>query len=707
MSLLRQLRLTVILVTLASFTGSFAISLLSARSYLEQQLHSKNIDSANSLAHSISQLSKDTVTIGLQIGALFDSGQYEAISITSPDGRVIAERMRDRKVSTVPEWFIDLFPISAEAGVAQISDGWMHFGVIRVAANAQLAHQALWDQTGTLLIWFLAAGIFCGLIGILILQRIKKPLAAMVEQAEAITERRFLTISNSRIPELRIIAHATNDMIRRLHNRAIEEASRMEGLRKLINYDPVTGLANRAHFMNRFLEILDGKEGEGAAQNGNGKDTAHGKDSEDMAPSQGAEDAVLIDEGEDTGPGDNDRDTPPSENDKDIAAITKMKPARGVLFLVRINNLDEINQKLGRDGTNNLLREVGRLIGNSAGRACDSTALDPLAARLNGSDFVLVIPDIDDAGQIANQLAMELAVLSSKIDREITDLYHIGAVRYQSGDKLGELLGNADIALTTAERTGINAWHIIAAQPDQLPAPVVNIGDWRNIFSDALAEDRFKLVLYPVVGPTGAPLHQEGFVRMQAQHDGGWLDANDFVNIAARLNLTGPLDLAVIRHGLETLQSSTGELAINLSIETIADWDFRNKLAELLRQYPNLCQRLWVEVPEYGAYRKFEAFRDFCHTFKELGCRIGIEHFGHHFAELRELTGIGLDYIKVDASFVHGIHQNRNNQKFLKGLCRRARSICVITIAGGVQTEAERKALIKLGFDGATGPGVK
>lgn len=705
MSLLRQLRLTVILVTLASFTGSFAISLLSARSYLELQLHQKNIDSANSLAHSISQLSKDTVTIGLQIGALFDSGQYEAISITSPDGRVIVERVRDRKDGAVPEWFIDLFPVSAEAGIAQISDGWMHFGIIKVAANAQFAYQALWDQTGTLLIWFLAAGTFCGLIGILILQRIKKPLAAMVEQAEAITERRFLTISDSRIPELRTIAHATNDMIRRLHNRAIEEASRMESVRKLINYDPVTGLANRAHFMNRFLEILDGKEDEGATTDGNGKDIVPGN--ENMAMNQDVEDAALIQDDKDAGPGDIEGNTVPSVDDKDIVAAAKTKRAQGVLFLVRINNLEEINQKLGRDGTNNLLREAGRLIGNIAGRACDSTVSDPLAARLNGSDFVLVIPDIDDTSQIVNQLAMELAVLSSKVDREITDLYHIGAVRYQGGDKLGELLGNADLALTTAERTGINAWHLIVAQPDQLPAPVVNIGDWRNIFSDALAEDRFKLVLYPVIGPTGAPLHQEAFVRMQAQHDGGWLDASDFVNIAARLNLTGPLDLAVIRHGLETLQSLTGELAINLSVETIADWDFRNKLAELLRQCPNLCQRLWIEVPEYGAYRKFEAFRDFCCTFKELGCRIGIERFGHHFAELRELTGLGLDYIKVDASFVHGIHQNRSNQKFLKGLCRRAHSIRIITIADGVQTEAERQALIKLGLDGVTGPGVK
>ncbi len=258
MSLSRQLWLTVILVTLTSFTGGFAISLLSTQSYLEQQLHRKNIDSANSLAHSISQLSKDPVTIGLQIAALFDSGQYETISITSPDGRVITERVQDRVDITVPEWFIDLFPIHAEPGQAQISDSWMHFGVIKVASQSRLAHRALWDQAETLLLWFLAAGLFCGLIGMLMLQRIKKPLSTMVEQAEAITERRFLTISEPRIPELRSIARATNDMIRRLHNRAIEETSRLEALHKQINYDPVTGLANREYFMNRFVEIVGG-----------------------------------------------------------------------------------------------------------------------------------------------------------------------------------------------------------------------------------------------------------------------------------------------------------------------------------------------------------------------------------------------------------------------------------------------------------------
>ncbi len=260
MSLFRQLWLTIILVTLISFSGSFAVSLLSTRSYLEQQLHRKNVDSANSLAHSISRLSKDPATVGLQIDAFFNSGQYETISITAPDGTVITERVAGPVETGVPAWFVDLLPISAPAGQAQIPDSWMHFGVIKVVSSIGLAHQALWEQTETLLPWFLAAGILCGFIGMLILQRINKPVGAMVAQAEAITERRFLTVSEPRIAELRSIARAMNDLVRRLHNRTLEEALRLDVFQQQINHDPITGLATREYFMSRFGALLEPEE---------------------------------------------------------------------------------------------------------------------------------------------------------------------------------------------------------------------------------------------------------------------------------------------------------------------------------------------------------------------------------------------------------------------------------------------------------------
>jgi EAL domain-containing protein (putative c-di-GMP-specific phosphodiesterase class I)/GGDEF domain-containing protein len=658
MSLFRQLWLAVILITLTSFSGSFAISILSTQSYLERQLHRKNLESANSLALSISQLSKDPATIGVQIAALFDSGQYESISITSPDGKVIAERVRERIDTAVPEWFSDLFPINAEAGRAQISDNRMHFGVIKVVSHDRLAQQALWDQTGTMIIWYLMASIVSGLIGMLILRAIKQPIAVMVDQAKAITERHFLTISEPRIAELRSIARATNDLVRRLHNRAIEEALHLEALNRRMNHDPVTGLANRARFMDLLREAVDG------------------------------ENTVRSEEPEEKIAG----ETPAGE----------ASGKNGFLFLIRIGNLEEINQKLGRGSTNGLLRQVGAIM-----ESVSAGVPDRVIGRLNGPDFALVIPNADDAVQLLNRLAVELTALLSQTGGDLVGFYHIGAVRYEHGEKPHEILASADTALATAQATAINTWHISNPPPASPPLPAASIGDWRHIFSDAVTEDRFKLVLYPVIDRVGTLLHQEAVVRMQALRNGGWLAASDFIPIASRLNLTGPLDLAVIRRALEYLQSSTGELAINVSAETISDWNFRNKLAELLSQKSDLCRRLWIEVPEYGVFRNFEAFRDFCHTCKDLGCRVGAEHFGRHVSELQKLADLGLDYIKVDASFTRGINQSKDNQKLLKALCNLSHTIGILVIALGVQNEAEWKALIKFGFDGVTGPAIE
>ncbi len=375
------------------------------------------------------------------------------------------------------------------------------------------------------------------------------------------------------------------------------------------------------------------------------------------------------------------------------------------LFLIRLHGLEKINQTLGYRQANSFLRQIGDLVSKIAGDR-GGEASGHLAARLNGSDFALIAPHIEDAAEFANRLMGELAALSSRLGCDSTNLYHIGAVYFQTADTLGELLASADSALAVAERRGVQC---LACQQSSVRRQACSryqqLARYFSAGHSPMTASSWSSI------PWLAPLARHCTTKpscacKRRPMEGGWRQAISSPP-RSRLNLTGPLDLAVMRHALQMLESSTGDLAINLCIESVSERADRDKLGDLLRQHPELCSRLWVEVPEDGAFRNFDALQDFCRGFQELGCRTGIEHFGHHQGEFGRLTGLGLHYLKIDASFVHGINQNRSNQKFLKGLCNLARGNGIMVIAGGVQNEAELKTLTKLGVKGFTGPGVK
>ena len=143
MSLMRQLWLAVVISAMLAFIGSLLISVWSAQAYLSQQLDRKNIDAANSLALSMTQLDKDKAIIDLQIAALFDSGNYQMISVSDPLGRVISRRTQVDMDTEVPRWFVSLFAIKSNPGVAEISASRDKYGSVEVISHNQFAYRAL------------------------------------------------------------------------------------------------------------------------------------------------------------------------------------------------------------------------------------------------------------------------------------------------------------------------------------------------------------------------------------------------------------------------------------------------------------------------------------------------------------------------------------------------------------------------------------
>ena len=634
MSLFRQLWLAVIASTLIAFTGSFVVSMLTARHYLEQQLAIKNNDNASSLALSMSQLDKDPVTIELQVAAIFDSGQYAAVRLIDPEGKVMIEKTSQPGLSDTPAWFSQLFPISSQGGLAQVSSGWNQFGTVELISHNQFAYRELWNGGLKLLGWFIIGGGLMGLLGMHWLRRIKQPLDAVVGQAQAISERRFLSIPEPSTPELKSVASAMNTMVGRLKAMFAEEAGRLEKLRREATLDGLTGLSNRSFFLNQLGAALS---------------------DDDAAPS-------------------------------------------GSLLILRLADLAGINRRAGRERTDKLLRHLADTFTRLAADKPRAAA-----ARLNGADFALLLPGIVDPAPATEAL---LATLRSLKDTEMIEGERVGYVAsgiYLHGQSIGSLLSRVDTALATAEsQSGLGCCQ--AEANGELGA--VSNAEWKTLLEGAIQTQRLRLIEFPVANSCGHLLHIECPLRLQACENGEWLAAGSFMPMAARLSLTTELDLAAARLALERIAAGAAAVAVNLSGESIVDAGFRQRLFALIAGCKDLAPRLWLEVSEVGAFHHFDAFQIFCNTLRPLGCRLGIEHFGRQFKEIGHLQDIGLDYLKVDGSFIRAIDSQTGNQAFLKGLCNIAHNIGLTVIAEGVQTSEELAALPDLGFDGATGPAV-
>lgn len=265
MSLIRQIWSLLLGTVFIAFVGSFFVWMASSRIYLETQLAVKNSDNAQALALTLSQQHGDPALMELAVAAQFDTGYYRSIRLTGANGKLLIDRSapEDTAGRYVPAWFVRLTPIASAPGVAQVSDGWRSLGTLEVVSHSSFAHIQLWKgslQTGMLL---LIVGVIAGGLGTWGVRRLQRPLQATAEQAQALMERRFITVKEPKVPELARLTRAMNAVVERLRAVFDEQATQVEALRVQAYCDPLTGLSHRRHFLSQFGAELTRHEGSG------------------------------------------------------------------------------------------------------------------------------------------------------------------------------------------------------------------------------------------------------------------------------------------------------------------------------------------------------------------------------------------------------------------------------------------------------------
>lgn len=197
----------------------------------------------------------------------------------------------------------------------------------------------------------------------------------------------------------------------------------------------------------------------------------------------------------------------------------------------------------------------------------------------------------------------------------------------------------------------------------------------------------------------GVIAFQEGLIRI-LDDTGRVIPARDFLSVVETQELGRRIDCIALDLGLNTLRDVPDlRLSINMSARSIGYPAWVQTLRKALDDDPNLGERLILEITEGSAMLMPDLVTVFMDDLQKDGITFGLDDFGAGFTSFRYLRDFFFDMLKIDGQFIHGVHDNPDNQVLTHALISIARQFDMFTVAEAVESAEDAAFLIDAGID--------
>jgi len=262
-----------------------------------------------------------------------------------------------------------------------------------------------------------------------------------------------------------------------------------------------------------------------------------------------------------------------------------------------------------------------------------------------------------------------------------------------------DIMRRADVALLEAKRLGRDCfvpYHNSEQQQRDRRRDVVITKQVQQ----ALKNDQRLLAYQPIVRATDGKISFYECLLRMVDEDGALVPAGVFVPVIERMGLIRTVDRRVLAMAVEELTRSLDVvLAINASALTTSDRPWLRLLVALLKNRPDLAERLIVEITETVALHDLDETARFVAAVRALGCRVALDDFGAGYTSFRHLKALAVDIVKIDGSFVHNLSHDLDNQLFIRTLLSLAEGFRLQTVAECVETAEDASYLIEQGVE--------
>ena len=146
-----------------------------------------------------------------------------------------------------------------------------------------------------------------------------------------------------------------------------------------------------------------------------------------------------------------------------------------------------------------------------------------------------------------------------------------------------------------------------------------------------------------------------------------------------------------------------GKLAINVSAVQMEDPDIVGRLLEIVHEAGLDPERFELELTESSMMADPERAVEVMELLSAAGFGLSIDDFGTGYSSLAYLKRFAADQIKIDISFVRNMLTDADDHTIVTTIIAMARSLGLQTTAEGVEESGQAEALLALGCDFAQG----
>jgi diguanylate cyclase (GGDEF)-like protein len=144
-------------------------------------------------------------------------------------------------------------------------------------------------------------------------------------------------------------------------------------------------------------------------------------------------------------------------------------------------------------------------------------------------------------------------------------------------------------------------------------------------------------------------------------------------------------------------------LAVNISSRQLHQADLAEQVAALVARYGTDPARLRIEVTEPTLMQESDAIARAVLAFRALGCEIAIDNFGTGYSSLGLVRGLPIQVVKIDKSLVSHCPNKRECAAIVQACSAISRNLGIRVVAEGVETAEQLETMRSLGCDALQG----